>query len=465
MRIERDSLGEVEIPDGALWGAQTQRAVENFPISGIRFGRRFIQALGLVKRTCAQANVELGVLDKHLCEAIVRACDEVIEGKWDEQFPVDVFQTGSGTSTNMNGNEVIANRAIQLLGGQVGSKTPVHPNDHVNASQSSNDVIPTTMHVAAALAIRDDLIPALEGLRDRLAKKARAFDHIVKSGRTHLQDATPIRLGQEFGGYAAQVKKGIQRAEQAIDALRELPLGGTAVGTGINCPVGFAQRAIAYLNQTLDTSFVEADNHFEANAARDGIVEASGALKTIAVSLTKIANDVRWLGSGPRNGLGELRLPAVQPGSSIMPGKVNPVMAEALIMVAAQVVGHDTAITLGGMGGYFELNVMMPLMAHNLLGSIEMLANGVRAFGERCIAGLEADEARCHESVELSLALATSLAPAIGYDRAAEVSKEAHRSKRTVRQVAQEWDVLPPEELEPLLDPVRMTRPVKIDNQ
>ncbi len=465
MRIERDSLGEVEIPDGALWGAQTQRAVENFPISGIRFGRRFIQALGLVKRTCAQANVDLGVLDGRIGGAIVRACDEVIEGKWDEHFPLDVFQTGSGTSTNMNGNEVIANRAIQLLDGQVGSKTPVHPNDHVNASQSSNDVIPTVIHVAATLALRDDLILALKGLRDRLAEKAWAFDHIVKSGRTHLQDATPIRLGQEFGGYAAQVEKSIRRAGQALDALHELPLGGTAVGTGINCPVGFPRQAIAYLNQLLGTDLVEADNHFEANAARDGLVEASGALKTIAVSLTKIANDVRWLGSGPRNGLGELRLPAVQPGSSIMPGKVNPVMAEALIMVAAQVIGHDAAIALGGMGGYFELNVMMPLMAHNLLASVEMLANGVRVFGERCIAGLEADEARCHESVERSLALATSLAPAIGYDRAAQVSKEAHRSGRTVRQVAQEWGVLPPEELDALLDPLRMTGPMKIHNQ
>jgi fumarate hydratase class II len=303
-------MGEVKIPDSALWGAQTQRAVENFAISGLRFGRRFIQALGQVKRACAQANMGLGLLDRRLGETIVQACDEVIEGRLDDHFPVDVFQTGSGTSTNMNANEVIANRAIQLLGGQVGSKTPVHPNDHVNMSQSSNDVIPTAIHMAAMLALRDDLIPALEHLREALAFSAKAFDHVVKTGRTHLQDATPIRLGQEFGGYAAQVGKGVERASRAMEALNELPLGGTAVGTGINCPVEFPKRAIAYLNHTLGTAFVEAENYFEANAARDALVEASGELKTITVSLTKIANDIRWLGSGPRSGLGELRLPA-----------------------------------------------------------------------------------------------------------------------------------------------------------
>jgi fumarate hydratase class II len=463
MRVERDSMGDVEIPEEALWGAQTQRAVDNFPISGIRFGRRFIQALGLVKRACAQANMELGELDERLGEAIVRACNEVIEGQWDDQFPVDVFQTGSGTSTNMNGNEVIANRAIQLLGGRVGSKSPVHPNDHVNRSQSSNDVIPTVIHVATTLAIRDDLIPALEHLCDRLVEKALAFNGIIKTGRTHLQDATPIRLGQEFSGYAAQLEKSIERATEAMNALRELPLGGTAVGTGINCPVGFPQRAIAHLNQDLDTGFVEAENHFEANAARDSIVEVSGQLKAVAVSLTKVANDIRWLGSGPRNGLGELRLPPVQPGSSIMPGKVNPVMAEALIQVLAQVIGYDVAITLGGLGSYFELNLMMPLMAHNLLSAVEWMANAVRAFADRCVVGLEADEARCHETVERNLALATALAPAIGYDRAAEISKEAHRSGRTVREVALEWDVLPSEELDVVLDPARMTKP--IDNE
>jgi len=452
-------MGKIEIPDGALWGAQTQRAVENFPISGIRFGRRFIQALGFVKRVCAQANVELGELDERLGEAIIRACDEVIGGRWEDQFPVDIFQTGSGTSTNMNGNEVIANRAIQLLGGQVGSKEPVHPNDHVNKSQSSNDVIPTTIHVAATLALRDDLIPALKHLHDALSEKARDFDPIVKTGRTHLQDATPIRLGQEFSGYATQAEKSIERARKAVDALQELPLGGTAVGTGINCPVEFPQRAIAHLNRILGTRFVEAQNHFEANAARGGIVETSGQLKTIAVSLTKIANDIRWLGSGPRSGLGELRLPEVQPGSSIMPGKVNPVMAEALIMVAAQVIGHDAAVTLGGLGSYFELNMMMPLMAHNLMSSIETMTNAVRVFTDRCIVGLEADDARCRETVERNLALATGLAPLIGYDRAAELSKEAHRTHRTVREVALEWEVLPPDELDVVLDPSRMTGP------
>ena len=452
-------MGEIEIPDEALWGAQTQRAVENFPISGLRFGRRFIQALGWVKWACAWSNVDLGLLDQRLGEAIVRACDEVIGGKLDDHFPVDVFQTGSGTSTNMNANEVIANRAIQLLGGQVGSKTPVHPNDHVNMSQSSNDVIPTAIHVAAALALRDDLIPALEHLRDALTKKARAFDAIVKTGRTHLQDATPIRLGQEFSGYAAQVEKGVVRAGKAVEALSELPLGGTAVGTGINCPAGFSQRAIAHLNQALGTAFVEAENHFEANAARDAIVEASGELRTIAVSLTKIANDIRWLGSGPRNGLGELRLPAVQPGSSIMPGKVNPVMAEALIMVAAQVIGYDAAIIQGGLGSYFELNLMMPLMAHNLLSSIEMMANAVRAFTDRCVVGLIADEARCRETVERSLALATALAPIIGYDVAAEISKEAYRTGRTVREVTVERGVLSPDELDAVLDARKMTEP------
>jgi fumarate hydratase class II len=459
MRIERDSMGEVEIPGDALWGAQTQRAVENFPISGLRFGRRFIQALGWVKRACTQANMDLGLLDERLGAAVVRACDEVIEGKWDDQFPVDIFQTGSGTSTNMNANEVIANRAIQLLGGRVGSRTPVHPNDHVNMSQSSNDVIPTVIYVAVVLALRDDLVPALERLRDTLAEKAQVFDHIVKTGRTHLQDATPIRLGQEFSGYVAQVDKGIGRARKAMEALNELPLGGTAVGTGINCPAESSQRAIAHLNQALSTTFVEAENHFEANAARDGVVEASGALRTIAVSLTKIADDIRWLGSGPRNGLGELRLPAVQPGSSIMPGKVNPVMAEALIMVAAQVIGYDMAIALGGLGGHFELNTMMPLMAYNLLSSIEWMANAVRAFTNRCVAGIEADEERCRETVERNLALATALAPVIGYDKAAEISKEAYRTGRFVREIARERGVLSPEKLDAVLDVYKMTEP------
>jgi fumarate hydratase class II len=457
MRVERDTMGEVAIPDGALWGAQTQRAVENFQISGARFGRRFIRALGLVKRACAQANMDLGLLEPALGEAIVRASQEVTEGLLDDQFPIDVFQTGSGTSTNMNANEVIANRAIQLLGGEVGSKDPVHPNDHVNMSQSSNDVIPTVIHVAATLAIRETLIPALQRLRQALTEKAAAFDLIVKTGRTHLQDATPIRLGQEFGGYATQVDKGVERARRAMWALVELPLGGTAVGSGINCPAGFPEKAIQHLNQATGENFIEATNHFEANSARDGTVEASGALKTIAVSLSKVANDIRWLGSGPRNGLGELRLPAVQPGSSIMPGKVNPVIPEAVTLAAAQVIGYDAAITLGGLGSYFELNLMMPLIAHNLLGSIELLANASSALATRCVEGIMADEERIGQEVERSLALATALAPQLGYDRAAEVAKEAHRSGRTVRQVAEAWEVLPKDELDEILDPRQMT--------
>jgi fumarate hydratase class II len=359
----------------------------------------------------------------------------------------------------MNVNEVIANRAIQLRGGEVGSKTPIHPNDHVNMSQSSNDVIPSAVHVAATLALRDELIPALEHLCQALEEKAHAFDSVVKTGRTHLQDATPIRLGQVFSGYAAQAGKGVGRLSQAVDALRELPLGGTAVGTGLNRPLGFPRRAIAYLNEALETSFVEAENHFEANAARDAVVQVSGVLKTVAVSLTKIANDIRWLGSGPRNGLGEINLPAVQPGSSIMPGKVNPVMAEALILVAAQVIGHDATITLGGLGGYFELNLAMPLLAYDLVRSIEWLANGVCAFTDRCVVGIEANEEWCREMVERSLALATALAPAIGYDEAAKIAQEAHRSGRTVREVAGQRTALSPDELDAALDPCRMTEP------
>ncbi len=459
-RMERDTLGEVCVPSGALWGAQTQRAVENFPISGLRFGRRFLAALGHVKRACVRANGELGRLDPRRTGAIVRACDEMIAGALDAHFPVDVFQTGSGTSTNMNANEVLAHRAEELLEGEL----PVHPNDHVNASQSSNDVIPTAIHVAATLALRDDLLPGLRVLHAALAEKARAFDGVVKMGRTHLQDATPIRLGQVFGGYARQMELGVGRVECAGAGLRELPLGGTAVGTGLNRAPAFPDLAVGYLNAALGTGFVEARNHVEANAARDALVELSGALKTVAVSLHKVANDLRFLGSGPRSGLGELCLPAVQPGSSIMPGKVNPVIPEAVIMVCAQVIGYDAAITLGGLGGYFELNLMMPLIAYDLLQAIELLANAARLFAGRCVVGLEADAGRCRAEVERSLALATALAPAVGYDRAAEVAKEAHRSGRSVREVACAWEILPDEELERLLDPCRMTEPSDVEN-
>ncbi|MBN1250117.1 MAG: class II fumarate hydratase [Anaerolineae bacterium] len=459
-RTEKDSLGEVRVPADALWGAQTQRAVENFPISGLCFTRGYIGALGLVKRACARANVVLGLLDPELGDAILQACDEVIAGDWDAHFPVDVFQTGSGTSTNMNANEVIAARAAHHLAAARGKQAPgVHPNDHVNRSQSSNDVIPTAAHVALSLALRDELIPALDMLAEALKAKAIAFDDIVKTGRTHLQDATPIRMGQVFGGYAAQARASVVRAEQARSAVRALPLGGTAVGTGLNCPARFPDLAIDHLNRALDTDFVEAENHVAANAARDGLVEASGLLRTIAVSLHKIANDIRWMASGPRNGLGELRLPPVQPGSSIMPGKVNPVIAEALIMVCAQVVGYDAANTLGGLGGAFELNLMMPLLIHNTLAATAMLANATRNFADRCVAGLEVDVEQCQSLVSRNLALATALVPAIGYDRAAEIAKEAQHTGKTVREVALAWQVLPEAELDDLLDPRRMTEP------
>lgn len=459
MRIDSDSMGTMEIPDDALWGAQTQRAVENFQISGLQFGRYFIRALGWIKWSCAKANMDSGLLDRNLGQAIVQACDEVICGDLDYHFPLDVFQTGSGTSTNMNANEVIANRAIQLSGNSSEKSLSIHPNDHVNMSQSSNDVIPTAIHIAGTLLLEEKLIPAMEILQVALDGKAEEFDHIVKSGRTHLQDATPIRLGQEFSGYATQAKKGKERAQIAKNALKELPLGGTAVGTGLNRLAEFPELAISYLNKSLNTDFLEAQNHIEANAVRDGIVEASGQITTIAVSLTKIANDIRWLGSGPRNGLGELHLPSVQPGSSIMPGKVNPVMAEAIIMVAAQVIGLNTAIIQGGLGSYFELNLMMPLLAYNLLHSIEWLANATMVFTQRCISGILANETRCQEMVERNLTLMTGLTPVIGYDRASEISKEALLTGRTIREVALEWNVLPEQELEVILNPRRMTNP------
>jgi fumarate hydratase class II len=454
-RIERDSMGEMEVPAHALWGASTQRAVLNFPVSGERFPRRFVQALGLVKAAAAAANAELGVLDPGLAGAIERAAREVAEGRWDDHFVVDLFQTGSGTSTHMNANEVIAARAQQLLGGA----PRVHPNDHVNASQSSNDVMPTALHVAARRAVHEDLFPALERLRAALEERALASDEVVKIGRTHLMDATPVRLGQEFAGWARQVELAALRVRAASDGLAELALGGTAVGTGINCPPGFAQRAIARLSAETGLDFREAVDHFEAQGARDAAVAASAALRGAAVALFKIANDVRLLASGPRCGLAELRLPAVQPGSSIMPGKVNPVLCEALIQVAAQVVGNDAAVSIGGLGGQLELNTMIPLIARNLLESIRLLANGSNAFVERCVAGIEADRPRAAWLVERSLAMVTVLAPRIGYDRAAEIAKAAAASGRTVREVCREWDVLPPDELERLLDPRSQTGP------
>lgn len=457
-RIEKDSMGEMQVPSEAYYGAQTQRAVLNFPISGLRFQPGFIRAMGRIKKAAAEANMELGLLDPKIGEAIVAAANEVIEGKLDDHFVVDIFQTGSGTSTNMNTNEVIANRATELLGESMGSRA-VHPNDHVNKGQSSNDVIPTAIHIAALEAIETQLIPALEKLRDGLDAKAKEFDSIVKIGRTHLMDATPIRLGQEFSGYVSMVDHGIARARAAVNELAELAIGGTAVGTGINTHKRFAQLVIEKINQETGFSFYEARNHFEAQGARDAMVEASGSLKTIATSLMKIANDIRWLGSGPRCGIGELLLPATQPGSSIMPGKVNPVMSEALMMVCAQVMGNDVTITVGGQHGNFELNVMMPVMAYNLLQSIELLASATNVFQDKCVAGLEANRERAESLVEESLAMCTVLAPIIGYDQAAEIAKEAYESGRTVREVALEKNVLPPDELDRVLDPMSQTEP------
>ena len=456
-RLERDSMGEVKVPAKAYYGAQTQRAVENFPVSGIRFPRDFIQAMGMIKLCAAKVNLDLGLLDRKIAEAIIQAAQEVVEGKLDGEFVLDIFQTGSGTSTNMNANEVISNRAIELLGGQIGSKSPVHPNDHVNLGQSSNDVIPTAIHLAALQVVERELLPALRKLQEALLTKAAEFDRVVKIGRTHLQDATPVRLGQEFGGYARQIELAVARVEQVRPSLAELALGGTAVGTGINTHPDFPGGVIRYLAEMTRLPLVEAKNHFAAQGSLDAVVEASGALKTVAVSLTKIANDVRWLGSGPRCGIGEIFLPAIQPGSSIMPGKVNPVISEAVIQVAAQVIGNDAAITVGGHGGYFELNTMMPVMAHNLLQSIALLGSVSRIFVDKCLAGIRVDEARCAELIEQSLAMCTALAPVIGYDAAAKIAKESYETGKTIRQVALEHQILPEEELKRILDPWGMT--------
>jgi fumarate hydratase, class II len=458
-RIEKDSMGEMAVPKDALYGASTQRAVLNFPVSGYRFNRPFIRALGLIKWGAAQANHDLGLLDAHRSALIVQAAEEVIEGKLDQHFPLDIFQTGSGTSTNTNANEVIANRCAQLAGKPIGSREPVHPNDHVNMGQSSNDVIPSAIHVSAAEQLQDCLLPALEKLRSALSGKAKEFHHIIKIGRTHLMDATPVRLGQEFGGYAQQVAYGKARAEKAIEVLRELALGGTAVGTGLNRHPDFPAKVMRHLHQRTRIEFFEARDHFEAQGGKDAVVEASGQIKTIATSLFKIANDIRWLGSGPRCGIGEIRLPATQPGSSIMPGKVNPVLCESMMMVCAQVFGNDAVVTWAGANGNFELNVMMPVMAHNILESIRLLGNATDAFTEKCVVEIEANEERCRELVELSMAMVTSLAPKIGYDRAAEIAKESARTGKTVREICREKKVLLENELEGALDPVAMTQP------
>jgi len=458
-RVERDSMGPVRVPKKAYYGAQTQRAIENFPVSGWRFGREFVYALGLVKFASARANRELGFLGKRIAGAVERAAQEVTEGRWDDQFTVDIFQTGSGTSTNMNANEVIANRANEMLGIKKGIYRPVHPNDTVNLGQSTNDVFPSAIHIASVTLLRQRLLPALRHLHQALKNKEREFHPILKIGRTHLQDATPIRLGQEFGGYARQVQLGIHRIQKAMESLFELPLGGTAVGTGINTHPLFAKKAIAVINRVTGCPFREALHHFEAQGARDASVEMSGALKTVSVSLIKIANDVRWLGSGPRCGIGEIRLPETQPGSSIMPGKVNPVIPESLIQVCVQVIGNDSAIALAGLGGNFELNVMMPLIAYNLFRSISTLANGVNNFSEKCVKGLKADRKRCEEIVEKSLALATALTPVVGYEEGARIAKKAYRQNKTIREVAEEDRVLSKEELNRLLNPRRMIAP------
>ena len=460
-RIEKDSMGSVRVPKEAYYGAQTQRAVENFPISGWRFGREFIYALGLIKYASVKVNAELGLLGKRIVRAIEKASEEVIEGRWDEQFVVDIFQTGSGTSTNMNANEVIANRANEILGSERGAYAPVHPNDHVNLGQSSNDTFPSAIHIATTSLLQQKLLPALRDLHEVLKEKEREFHSILKIGRTHLQDATPIRLGQEFGGYARQVELGIHRIQNAMASLSELPLGGTAVGTGINTHPFFAKKVIAILNKKTGHRFYEAVDHFEAQSAKDALVETSGALKTVAVSLIKIANDIRWLGSGPRCGIGEIHLQDTQPGSSIMPGKVNPVIPESLLQVCAQVIGNDSTITLGGLSGNFELNVMMPLIAYNLHQSIHLLTNGVDNFSKKCIKNLKSDRKRCEEMIEKSLALATALTPKMGYEEAARIAKKATLQNKTIREVVEGERLFQKEELNRLLDPQSMIAPVK----
>ena len=460
-RVDRDFLGEVRVPKDVYWGAQTQRAVENFPISGLRFGRRFLHALGLIKKAAAEANLELGLLDPKLARAVIQASDEVAEGKLDAHFPIDIFQTGSGTSTNSNANEVIASRANEILGTPLGDKGPVHPNDHVNMSQSSNDVIPSAIHVAALVAIEQDLLPALRDLEKSLTTKAKEFDPIVKTGRTHLMDATPIRLGQEFGGYASQVDHGIRRVQSARASLAELAIGGTAVGTGINAHPDFAQKVVDKVNASTKVRFRVAENHFEAQGTQDSLVEASGALRTVALSMMKIANDVRWMGSGPRAGLGELALPAIQPGSSIMPGKVNPVIPEAVMQVAAEVMGNDVAIAVANSHSNLDLCTMMPVMHRNLQESIEILAAAARVFARKCIDGLEANKEFLHRTADLSPAIATRLNPIIGYERAAELAKESVRTGIPIKELVVQKGILKREEAEKLLDPRTLTEPNK----
>jgi fumarate hydratase, class II len=455
-RIEKDSLGEVRVPASALYGAQTQRAVENFPVSGLRFHREFIRALGLIKLASAEVNLALGLLNEDQVKAIKQAAQEVADGRWDDQFPIDIFQTGSGTSTNMNANEVIANRALQIIGTEMGSKQ-IHPNDHVNMCQSSNDVIPACIHLSAYMATDEALIPALKHLHGVLNKRAVEFDDLVKTGRTHLMDAMPIRMGQQISGWSSQIAHGVDRLEAALPRLAELALGGTAVGTGINAHPEFAHRIASELARITNLPLREASNHFEAQATQDAAVELSGQLKTVAVSLIKISNDLRWMNSGPQAGLGEIILPALQPGSSIMPGKINPVIPEATIMACAQVIGNDTAITLGGQWGNFELNVMLPLIAYNLLQSITVLANASRMLADRAVAGFTVNREHIAELVEKNPIMVTALNPVIGYDAAAKIAKTAYAENRRVREVAADMTKLSADELAKLLDPRELT--------
>lgn len=460
-RTEKDTMGEMQVPADALYAASTQRAVLNFPVSSLRFQREMIYALGVIKRSAAEINFELGDLEVEKAEAILEAANEVMQGKFDSHFVVDIFQTGSGTSTNMNANEVIANRASQILGKNIGEKF-VHPNDHVNMGQSSNDVIPSAIHLSAAYSITNNLLPALEKIKAAFESKSKEFSDVIKSGRTHLQDATPITLGQEFSGYAAQIEQGIRRIKRSMESLTELALGGTAVGTGLNTKKGFAQKTIAKISKTTSIEFKEAENHFEAQGARDAVVEMSGQLRTVAVSLMKIADDIRWLAAGPRCSLAEIQLPEIQPGSSIMPAKVNPVICESVMMVAAHVIGNDACIAVSGQRGNFELNVMLPVMGYNILESISLLASVSNNFVDKCITGIKANAKTCKKYAEASLATCTSLAPIIGYEQAAKVAKYAYSKDITVREAALELEVLPSEELEQVLDLFAMTKPESV---
>ncbi len=456
MRIEKDTMGEMEVPDDSYYGAQTQRAFQNFQVSDIKIPRPMISSIAMIKRSAAIVNHKLGFFDSKIKDAIIHACDEVIQGKFDKQFIVDIYQTGSGTSSNMNANEIIANRACEILSGKKADKSLIHPNDHVNLGQSSNDVIPTAIHISATLELNKRLIPELELLEKSLNSKTKEFSGIIKIGRTHLQDATPITLGQEFSGYKHMIAQSIKRIKNNLSFLNQLAQGGTAVGTGINTHKDFGKLIANELSNITNIKFSESKNHFEAQATQDSIVELSGSLKTLSVSLYKIANDIRWLGSGPRSGIGELSLPAVQPGSSIMPGKVNPVICESLIQVSAQVIGYDSAITLGGLGSHFELNLMLPLIGHNILESINILSNGIKMFRLNLVDGLKANIEKCEGYIEDSLAMCTSLAPIIGYDKAAFIAKEAFQENKSIREICLEKKILPKEELDKILNPFNM---------